>query len=138
MEKEKKEKVVEKNREMRRLAAEKARTFIEHATLDFREWFVSRDLNPLLLQMQEYHKLVGEMVLKKWETRVSLEEFNNMKRFEEELRKKISELDTEKIKKMNINVAEIKKKLTQEDLEKIKKLAGKDSKLVFKKIDELS
>jgi glutamyl-tRNA reductase len=94
-------KVVEKNREMRRLAAEKARTFIEHATLDFREWFVSRDLNPLLLQMQEYHKLVGEMVLKKWETRVSLEEFNNMKRFEEELRKKILHVPFSELKHLS-------------------------------------
>ena len=56
----------------------------------------------------------------------------------EDLRKKISELDTAKIKEMKINVGEIKKRLTPEDLEKIKKLAGKDSKLIFQKIDELS
>lgn len=82
-------KVVEKNREMRRLAAEKARELIDHASLDFREWFVSRDLTPLLVQMQEYHRLVGQMVLAKWESKLSKEEWNNLNRFEEELRKKI-------------------------------------------------
>ncbi len=81
--------VVERNREKRRLAAEKARAIIEHAVLDFREWFVSRDLTPLLVQMQEYHSLVGQMVLNKWESKVSSEEWNHLKRFEEELRKKI-------------------------------------------------
>lgn len=55
-----------------------------------------------------------------------------------ELRKKISELDVEKIKEMKIDVKEIKSRLTAADIEKIKKLAGKDSDLIMKKFDELS
>ena len=56
----------------------------------------------------------------------------------EELRKKIDELDAEKIKEMKLDVEEIKKKLTPADMEKIKKLAGKDADLIMKKINELS
>ena len=55
-----------------------------------------------------------------------------------ELRKKISELDVEKIKEMKIDVKEIKSRLTAADIEKIKKLAGKDSDLIMKKFNELS
>ena len=43
-----------------------------------------------------------------------------------------------KIKELNIDIASIKKKLTKEDIEKIKKIAGKDSELIMKKLDELT
>ena len=39
---------------------------------------------------------------------------------------------------MKLDVEEIKKKLTPADMEKIKKLAGKDADLIMKKINELS
>lgn len=55
-----------------------------------------------------------------------------------ELKKKINELDINKIKEMNIDVNEIKKRLSQSDIEKIKKVAGKDSEFIMKKLDELS
>lgn len=56
----------------------------------------------------------------------------------EELRKKISELDTKKIKDLNINIEAIKRKLSQDDIDKIKKLAGNDKELIMKKLDELT
>lgn len=82
-------KVVERNRELRRQAAERAREFIENAAEEFRTWFASRELAPLLSQMRDYHTLVGEMVLKKWREKVTPEVYETLERFEDELRKKV-------------------------------------------------
>ena len=55
----------------------------------------------------------------------------------EDLIKQIEQIDMEKIKSLNIDTEKIKKSLTQKDIEKIKAIAGKDSDLVMKKLNEL-
>lgn len=94
--------VVENNRELRKLASEKARVFIEEAAMDFTEWFYSQSLTPLFIQMQEYHEKTGTQLLKKWKKKVSCEEYCNLKRFEEELRKKILHAPFETLKSMSV------------------------------------
>lgn len=94
--------VVENNRELRKLASEKARIFIEEAAMDFTEWFYSQSLTPLFLQMQDYHKKTGAQLLKKWKKKVSCEEYCHLKRFEEELRKKILHAPFETLKSMSV------------------------------------
>ena len=49
----------------------------------------------------------------------------------------MNEIDGAKLKKMNVNLEEIKKKITAADIEKIKRIAGKDGDAVVKKINEL-
>lgn len=59
----------------------------------------------------------------------------NVKR--EDLIKQLNQLDAQKIKSLNIDTEKIKKSLTQADIEKIKAVAGKDSDIVMKKLNEL-
>ncbi len=94
-------KVVERNRELRRQAAEKARDFIENAAGDFKDWFVSRELSPILARMQNYHETVGQMVLDKWREKVGAEEFAILEKFEDELRKKILHVPFEELHLMS-------------------------------------
>lgn len=82
-------KVVERNRELRRQAAEKAREFIENAANDFRDWFKNRELAPVMVQMQAFHEAVGQMVLEKWKQKVSPQELAMLEKFEDEYRKKL-------------------------------------------------
>lgn len=94
--------IVEKNRSLRKQASERARLFIEEAALDFKEWFYSHRLTPLFLQMQEYHKKIGDFVLDKWKKKVSEEEYARLERFEEELRKKILHIPFESLKMLSV------------------------------------
>lgn len=59
----------------------------------------------------------------------------NVKR--EELIKQLEQIDAQKVKSLNIDTEKIKRSLTQKDIEKIKAVAGKDSDLVMKKLNEL-
>ena len=59
----------------------------------------------------------------------------NVKR--EDLLKQLDQLDAQKIKSLNIDTDKIKKNLTRADMEKIKAVAGKDSDIVMKKLNEL-
>lgn len=54
-----------------------------------------------------------------------------------ELLKKLSELDREKVKEMKIDTEKIRRNLTAEDREKIRAVAGKDADLVLAKLNEL-
>ena len=55
----------------------------------------------------------------------------------EELMKQLNEIDVNKIKEMKIDTEKIKRNLTPADIEKIKAVAGKDSDIVMKKLNEL-
>lgn len=59
----------------------------------------------------------------------------NVKR--DELLKQLEQIDAQKVRSLNIDTEKIKKSLTQKDIEKIKAVAGKDSDLVMKKLNEL-
>ena len=59
----------------------------------------------------------------------------NVKR--DELIKQLEQIDAQKVKSLNIDTEKIKRSLTQKDIEKIKAVAGKDSDLVMKKLNEL-
>lgn len=54
-----------------------------------------------------------------------------------ELLKKLSELDREKVKEMKIDTEKIRRNLTAADREKIRAVAGKDADLVLAKLNEL-
>ncbi|MBE7065220.1 MAG: hypothetical protein E7384_05345 [Ruminococcaceae bacterium] len=59
----------------------------------------------------------------------------NMKR--EDLIKQLDQIDAQTIKSLNIDTEKIKRTLTKADMEKIKAVAGKDSDVVMKKLNEL-
>lgn len=49
---------------------------------------------------------------------------------------KINEFDEEKLKNVKIDKEEIKKKVTQKDLDKLQKILGKDSDAIMKKVND--
>lgn len=118
-------KVVERNREMRRQAAEKAREFIENAANDFRDWFSSRDMAPVLCQMQGYHETVGQMVLERWKQKVNPEEFAVLEKFEDELRKKLLHVPFEELHRLCAAGMGLESQLILEKLYPIKDLESR-------------
>ncbi|NLO22784.1 MAG: glutamyl-tRNA reductase [Fibrobacter sp.] len=94
--------VVEKNRQQRKKASEEARVYIEDAATDFAEWFYSQEVSPLLQLMQDYHQKVGKEVLQKWEKKLKKEDFDMLKKFEHELRKKTLHSPFESIKMLSV------------------------------------
>ncbi len=109
-------KVVEKNRHLRKRAAEQTEKIIEDAIHNFKKWFSSKDLAPLLQQMQEYHQLVGEMVLDKWSKKTSPETMEILKRFEDELRKKILFIPFDEIRRLSLAGMAVESQLILEKL----------------------
>lgn len=59
----------------------------------------------------------------------------NVKR--EDLVKQLNQLDAKKVKSLNIDTDKIKRSLTPADIEKIKAVAGENSDIVMKKLNEL-
>lgn len=59
----------------------------------------------------------------------------NVKR--EDLIKQLNQIDAQTVKSLNIDTEKIKRSLTKADMEKIKAVAGKDSDIVMKKLNEL-
>ena len=59
----------------------------------------------------------------------------NVKR--EDLIKQLNQIDAQTVKSLNIDTDKIKRSLTKADIEKIKAVAGKDSDVVMKKLNEL-
>jgi len=49
---------------------------------------------------------------------------------------KLNDIDDEKIKNLKINKDELKKKITQNDLDKLGKMFGKDSDVIMKKVND--
>lgn len=59
----------------------------------------------------------------------------NVKR--DELIKQLDQIDAQTVKSLNIDTEKIKKSLTKADIEKIKAVAGNNSDVVMKKLNEL-
>ena len=109
-------KVVERNKKIREEAAMKAKEFIDNASDDFKAWFTSKDLAPLLVKINQYHELVGDFVLKKYAKKTNPETFEILKHFENEFRKKLLHIPFEELKKLSMAGMGLESELVLEKL----------------------
>jgi glutamyl-tRNA reductase len=92
--------VVEDNRNKRRHSAERAREIIGDAVDEFAEWYATLGVIPLMLSLRKHHETIGQELLQKWEHRVTPEEFEHIRRYNDELIAKLLHKPSAELKRL--------------------------------------
>ncbi|MCR5029225.1 MAG: glutamyl-tRNA reductase [Fibrobacter sp.] len=92
--------VVEDNRNKRRHSAERAREIISDAVDEFAEWYATLGVIPLMLSLRKHHETIGQELLQKWEHRVSPEEMEHLRRYNDELIAKLLHRPSSELKRL--------------------------------------